>query len=257
VIRAGLDAGERVGDSGGGTPWHGEDHVQRDVQRFGAVDVAVAGWIGEDEVGPERGGVGPLRIRFGTGAPRRREDLGDHCPFLRHILDDLVEACRDNAAAGFDDVLHQRMRIAAEGIELEPGMLDHGPELAVGRDAHAVPLRQPAADRDERLDVAARADDHDDDGQGRHGWRLVRGGGGRERAGVCGEPRRDMSEAIGGVIEVHPHTRAGPGRDGLEPAHGSGPQAPVVEPPPQEGRGRRVEEAPSPVLTHRCPSSTL
>src|SRR5713101_8158621 len=121
------------------------------------------------------------------------------------------------------------MRIAAERIELEPGMLDQGPELAVGRDAHAVLLRQPAADGDERLDVAARADDHDDDGQGRHGWwRLVRGGGARDLAGMGGQPRREMGEAIGGVIEVDLQTPPGPGRDWLEPAHRGGPQAPVV-----------------------------
>ena len=120
------------------------------------------------------------------------------------------------------------MRITAERIELEPGMLDHGPELAVGRDAHAVPLRQPLADRDERLDVAARAHDHDDDGQGRHVEWLVRGGGGRDLVGVSGQPRGDMGEAIGGVIEVHLQTPPDPRREGLEPAHRSSPQALVM-----------------------------
>jgi hypothetical protein len=167
------------------------------------MDVAVARWIGEDGIGPERGRIGSIGIRFRAGAPRRREDLGDHRPLLRHVLDDQVETCRDDAPAGLHDVLHQRMRVAAERIELEPGALDHRAKLTVGCDAHAVPLRQSAGDRDERLNVAARADDHDDDGQGRHVGRLVRGGRGRELAGMGGEPRRYMGKGLRGGIEVH------------------------------------------------------
>jgi hypothetical protein len=37
-----------------------------------------------------------------------------------------------------------------------------------------------------------------------------------------------MGKAIGGVIEVYLQTPAGPGRDGLEPAHRGGPQALVL-----------------------------
>jgi hypothetical protein len=90
--------------------------------------------------------------------PGRREDLRDHCPLFRHVFHDLPEACRDDAAAGLDHVFHQLARIAGQWIELEPGLLDHGSELPVGCDAHPVPLRQPAADRNEGLHVPARAD---------------------------------------------------------------------------------------------------
>ena len=38
------------------------------------------------------------------------------------------------------------MRIAAQRIELEPGLLDHRTELVMRRDAHAMSLREPAAD---------------------------------------------------------------------------------------------------------------
>src|SRR5207247_7342345 len=114
------------------------------------------GWIGNDEVGPECRGAGPLWIRFRAGTPRRLQDLGNHRAFLRHILDDLVKVGRDNAATGLDDVLHQRMRISTKGIEFESGVLDHGPKLAMGRDAHPVPLRKPADDRDEWLHDAPR-----------------------------------------------------------------------------------------------------
>jgi hypothetical protein len=182
-LRAGLDAGEGVGDGGSGTPRHGEDHMQGESARLLRNGLAVARWIGEDEVSPERGGVGPDR------------------PFLRHVLDDVVDARRDHAAAGLDDVLHQLMRIAAERIELEAGLLDQGPELGMGRDAHAVPLRKPASDRDERLDIAAGPDEHDDDRQGWHVGRIIRGGGRHpDLADLGGQPRREMGKALGGVI---------------------------------------------------------
>jgi hypothetical protein len=40
--------------------------------------------------------------------------------------------------------------------------------------------------------------------------------------------RREMADAIGGRIEAHLQTPADPGRDGLEPADGGGPQTLVV-----------------------------
>ena len=49
---------------------------------------------------------------------------------------------------------------------------------------------------------------------------------------------------------------AGPGRDGLEPAHGGGAQAAAVQPPPQEGSGDRVNEAEFRLLTHGVSSRT-
>ena len=122
-----------------GRPRHGEDHVQRNVQRLRAVDVSVARRIGDDAVGAKGRRVGPLGIRLRAGAPGRCQNLGDHRPLLRHILDDMIEARRNDAAAGLHHVLDQRVRIAGERIELEPGLLDQRTELAVRRDAHAVP----------------------------------------------------------------------------------------------------------------------
>src|SRR4030095_273675 len=117
------------------------------MQRLGAVNVTVARWVGDNEVGPERSGLGALGIRFGTGPPGGLEDLGDHRPLLRHVLPDLIEVGWKDAATSLDDVFHHLVGIAPERIELQSRPLDHGPELAVGPDSHAVPLRPPAARR--------------------------------------------------------------------------------------------------------------
>ena len=235
-----------------GRPRHGEDHVQRDMQGLSAVNVTVARRVGDDEVGPEGLRLGPLGIRFGTGPPGGREDLGDHRPLLRHVLPELTETGRDDTAPRLDDVFHHLVRIARERIELQAGPLDHGTELAVRRDAHAVPFREAATDRNEGLDVAARADDHDHDGQWRHAWWLGRrGGGGREPLGVRRHPGRGVSEATGGVIEVHLQPVARAVRDGLEPAQGGHAQAAAVQPATQEGGGHRVKEARALAFAHR------
>lgn len=56
------------------------------------------------------------------------------------------------------------MRVAANGVELEAGGADEGAEGVVRGEADAVAVvLQFGAERDEGLDVAARADDLDDD----------------------------------------------------------------------------------------------
>src|SRR4030095_8316650 len=156
AMRPGIDAGERVRERTCGTPRHGENHVQRNMQRLCAVNVTVAWWVGDNDVGPEGLRPGPFGVGLDTGPPRGREDLGDPRSLLRHILPELIETCRNDAATRLDHVLHELVGIARERIEFQPGTLDHGPELAMRSDAHAVPLRQPATDRNYGLEVPAR-----------------------------------------------------------------------------------------------------
>src|SRR5262249_30702665 len=139
-----------------------------------------------------------------------RQDLGDERALLRHVLPDLIETGRKNTATALDDVLHELVWIAREWIEFQPGLLDHGAELPVGRDAHTVPLREPAPDGYERLDIASRADGHHDDGQRRHAWRVGRGRGRRgELAGMGLQPLANLSKRAPGVVEIHLKTSAG------------------------------------------------
>ena len=133
-VHAGIETRHRMRECAGRRPRHGEDHVQRDMQPLRTVDVAVARRVGDDPIGLKRR-VGMLGIRFRACAPRRREDIGDHRAFLRHVLDQLVDARGNDAAAGLDPVVDQLMRIAAQRIELELCLLDHRTELVMRRDA--------------------------------------------------------------------------------------------------------------------------
>jgi hypothetical protein len=65
-----------------------------------------------------------------------------------------------------------------------------------------------------------------------------------------------VGEAARGVVEVDLQGTIGPGRDGLDSAHGRGTQAPTVEPPLQERGGDRVYEALLFWFTHLAASSS-
>jgi len=142
------------------------------------------------------------------------------------------------------------VRIARERVELQTGPLDHRSELPVSRNAHAVPLSQPATDWNEWLNVAARPDGHDDDRQRGNARGLA---GGRMRGGEFAdmgrEPRRGMGKALGGMIEIDLQG-ARAGRDPLDRSYRSGTQASTVKPPAQERSGNGVCKALLPELTH-------
>ena len=193
LVLAGVETGERVRVRGRRGPRHREDHVQRHVQGLSAVDVTEARRVGQDQVGAKRRRVRAIRVGPRAGGPRRGQDLGDHRAAPRDVLDDLIEAPGNNATAGLHHVVHQIAWITGQRIELEPGLLDERTEVAMGRDAHAMPLRQPAADGDERLHVAPRADDHDDDRQSRH---LADDGAGGRRGGALVLAHRGGAPAL-------------------------------------------------------------
>src|SRR5262249_8755575 len=152
---------------------------------------------------------------------------------------------------GLDDVLHHLVRVAPERIELEPGLLDHRPELAVRRDAHAVTLREATADGNEGLNVAARAHHHDHDGHGRGRRRFGgRAGSGLDLAGVRGKPGGSVSEAARGVVEVDLERAPRSRRDGRDPAHRRRTQASTVEAPSQERGGEGIHETLFPGFSH-------
>jgi hypothetical protein len=59
------------------------------------------------------------------------------------------------------------------------------------RDADTMKLRQPAADRDKRLHVAARADDHDHNGQAWHARGLELANRGCAHTVILQPPRQE------------------------------------------------------------------
>jgi len=168
-------------------------------------------------------------------------------------LDQMVDARGNDAAAGLDHVVDQLMRIAAQRVELELCLLDHRTELVMRGDAHAMALREPAADGEEGLDVAARSDDHDDDRHARHRRRVT----GRQRRielpRVGRDPRRGVRKDLRRLVEVHVqamHAR----RDQLETAHRRCAHTAIVQPAPEEGFARSVEEAALFPLVHASPN---
>ena len=188
---------ERVRKRARRRPRHGEDHVQRNVQRLGAVEVPVAGWVGDDAVGDERLRVRAIGILLRAGAPGRFQDLGDDLPLPGHVFDDLLEVRRDDPPSSLDHVLHQLAGIARERIEFETRTLHEGSKLGVRRDPYPVPPGETLGDRDERLHIAARTDDHDHQIQPRRQIRIW--------------PR------VAAGNDVHPGTRQ-PGGGALEDA---------------------------------------
>ena len=71
----GLDVATAALEIHLGAPRHGEDHVQRDVQCLRAVDVAVAWWVGDDRVSPERSCPRLVGVCLGAGPPGGFQDL--------------------------------------------------------------------------------------------------------------------------------------------------------------------------------------
>ena len=98
-------------------------------------------------------------------------------------------------------------------------------------------------------------DDHDDDGQRRHAWRLGRRAGAAASPLVCAASHGGTcAKQARGVIEVHLQAVAGPGRDDLEPAHGGDAQTAAMQPSPQEGGWRPRPGSLVSAVTHRVPS---
>ena len=167
-----------------------EHHVQRNAQLLRAVDVAVAGRVGDDGIRDEAT-IRSLGADLGrallaahavagldAAPPAALEDLGDVGAALAHVAG-LPALLAGHQAGVLDHVGHERGRVAADGEELEPVLLDEALEDRVRADAHAVRVRrllQDLADGDEGLDVAARPDDVDGDVEARDGRALAQDG---------------------------------------------------------------------------------
>jgi len=244
VMLARRETGEGVRKGAGRRPRHREDHVQRDVQGLGAMEMAVARRVRNDPIGDERLRVRAAGILLGARRPRRFEDVRDDLPFSRYVFDDLLSVRGYDAPAGLDHVLHELARIAGERVELQPRTFYEGSKLCVGGDPHSMAPRQTLADRNERLYVAARPDDQHDDVEARGkvgiGPWLVGPAGLHRRA--C-QPMRGALEDAAAVIELELQAVVVCGVDCLQRAQRRHVHALVVETSLQKRAGHRVHHA--------------
>jgi hypothetical protein len=156
-----LDVSQRVRERPRIGPGHSKHNMYRDAERLRAVYVRKAGRVGNDGVGDERDG------RDGVGLdarpPEAAEHLGHHPALLLDVTGAQALHAGDEARV-LHHVRHQLDGVAADGVELEPGVAHELVKDVVRRQPHPVPvLLELVAERDEGLHIAAAADDLDDD----------------------------------------------------------------------------------------------
>lgn len=149
---------------------HCKDHVQRDPQLFGAMDMCNGWRVGDDGVCEKEipnvldicrpDGFAHSIAGFGAASPRPVDNLPHLCPSFANITGPDAFPVGEQARIPHH-VGHECFGIAANGKELDALSLDKVLEGRVRADAHSMLVRrlgQDLGDWDEGLDVAAGTD---------------------------------------------------------------------------------------------------
>ena len=197
-------------------------------------------------------GCAPGRSGSGSRArtPGRFQDLADQRALLRDVLDERVEPHGHQAASRLHHVLDELSRIAGQRVELDPRSLDHLPELGMCGEPDPVTLGELPADGEKWLHVAARADDEDDH---REAWNVgytAMSPRHPDVGCVVRDPRIDVGEDVGGIVEIHPESFVGLGRESANGSHGRETHPLAMHAATQERLRRRADETLSDLLAH-------